>query len=74
MGWHQRPVDAGQIVNVKYDCDWENRVLYRRTEDRSDGNVRLQMAHILDGEDMYEPWNNVLPAVGEWTEDKGGDE
>lgn len=73
MAWQQRPVDAGQTVDVRYDCDWESMTLYRRVEDRSDGSVRLQMARIVTGEDRYEPQNNVLPAVGEWIEDTGGE-
>ena len=73
MAWQQMPADAGQIVDVRYDCDWEHRILHRRTEDRSTGSVQLAMGHIADGEDRYEPQNNVLPAIRRWAEYTGGE-
>ena len=64
--WQQMPQDAGQIVDVKYAVDWENRKLLRRTEDRSYGSVILEFGRIADGEDKFEPWNGVIPKVTEW--------
>lgn len=69
--WHQLPKDAGQAVDVKYSIDWENGMLWRRTEDGNDGAVSLEMARILPGEDAFEPWNGVLPKVGKWIRDGG---
>ena len=73
--WQQMPKDAGQIVDVKYAVDWENRQLLRRTEDRSVGYVTLDFGRIADGEDTFEPWNNVLPKVTEWVnpDERGGE-
>jgi hypothetical protein len=67
MAWQQLPADAGQIVDVKYDVDWESRTLYKRVEDRNDGSVQLFMGRIAAGEDRYEPQNGVLPKVDRWT-------
>jgi len=64
--WYQQPLDAGQSVDVKYAADWENERLLRRTEDRSTGEVRFQYANMQDDGSVFEPWNNVLPTVGEW--------
>ena len=64
--WQQMPQDAGQIVDVKYAVDWESRKLLRRTEDKSYGGVTLEFGRIADGEDVFEPWNGVLPRVTEW--------
>jgi hypothetical protein len=71
MAWEQLPVDAGQIVDVKYDCDWESRTLYKRVEDRSNGSVQLLMGRIADGEDRYEPQNGILPRVTKWISEGG---
>jgi hypothetical protein len=69
--WQQLPADAGQIVDVKYDVDWETRTLYKRVEDRNDGSVQLWMGRIADGEDRYEPWNGILPKVTKWVAEGG---
>lgn len=64
--WHQMPQDAGQIVDVKYAVDWESRKLLSRTEDRADGGVVLEFGRIADGEDVFEPWNGLIPKVTGW--------
>ena len=64
LTWHQLPADAGQIVDVTYAVDWESETLYRRTHDRSDGARSIEAAEIIGGE--FEPWNGILPSVGEW--------
>jgi hypothetical protein len=66
--WYQQPVDAGQAVDVKYAADWENERLLRRTADRSTGEVRFQYANMRGDGSVFEPWNNVLPTVGEWVD------
>ncbi len=66
--WHQLPGDAGQIVDVRYSINWEDRVIYRRTHDRSDDSVVVSAAGVVDGSDRFEPWNGVLPSHGEWKE------
>jgi hypothetical protein len=72
--WLQVPSDAGQTVDVSYKVDWEAGVLRRRTIDRSDNSVCVEYANILydsvlPDEVSYEPWNGVLPMVGEWKEE-----
>lgn len=67
LTWHQLPVDAGQIVDVTYAVDWEDRAIYRRTHDRSDGTTTTEVAEIVGGN--YEPWNGILPHHGEWQDD-----
>ena len=64
LTWHQCPVDAGQTVDITYAVDWESETLYRRTHDRSDGEVTVEAARITGGE--FAPWNGVLPTAGEW--------
>jgi len=64
LTWHQRPVDAGQTVDITYAVDWESETLYRRTHDRSDGERSIEAAEIISGE--FQPWNGILPSVGEW--------
>lgn len=64
MTWAQLPSDGGQIVDVHYAVDWESGTLYRRSHDRSDGTVTMEMAAITGGE--YEPQNGILPTVDEW--------
>jgi len=71
MAWQQIPADAGQINDVKYDCDWETRTLHKRIEHRSDGSIQLLWARIVDGEDRYEPQNGVLPKVEQWISEGG---
>jgi len=71
MAWQQLPADAGQMVDVKYDVDWESRTLYKRVEDRNDGSVQLFMGRIAAGEDRYAPQNGVLPKVDRWTSEGG---
>jgi hypothetical protein len=63
-GWHQRPRDAGQTVDITYAVDWESETLYQRFRDRSDGETTIQAARIIDGE--FQPWNGVLPIVAQW--------
>jgi len=64
--WDQMPQDGGQTVDVKHAVNWEARRLLRRTEDRSSGGVTLEVGKIAIGEDVYEPWNGVVPRVTEW--------
>jgi hypothetical protein len=71
MAWQQLPADAGQAVDVKYDCDWETRTLHKRVEDQSCGSVQLMMGRIADGEDRYEPQNGILPKVTKWISEGG---
>ncbi len=71
MAWQQLPADAGQIVDVQYDCDWETLTLHKRIEDRSNGSVQLLMGRIADGEDRYEPQNGILPRVTKWISEGG---
>lgn len=61
----QLPRDAGQIVDVSYSVDWENNLLYRKIVDRSDNQTTLDFADIVEG--VFEPWNNVLPKIQNWT-------
>ena len=71
--WHTMPGDQGQIVEVSYRCDWESMQLLRKSVDRSDGCVTIEVAAIdqdAGGEsddNCFEPWNGRLPAVGEWS-------
>ena len=71
MAWQQMPADAGQIVDVRYDCDWETRTLYKRVADRNEGSVELLLGRISEGEDRYEPQNGVLPKVDQWISEGG---
>jgi hypothetical protein len=58
--WHQLPRDGGQIVDVTYAVDGE--YLYRRSHDRSDGEMTVTRQHIDEtGEVEFEPWNGQLP-------------
>lgn len=68
LEWLQRPVDAGQMLDVWYAADDEYRYLYRRATDRRDGTVVIERAAIdaAQGE-----WlgiqNGWLPEIdGDW--------
>lgn len=62
LTWHQLPIDAGQIVDVTYACDWDAMRLYRRSHDRSDGTVTTTYYMIDETSDApFEPQNGLLP-------------
>ncbi len=66
------PVCQGQTVEVAYGADWEERIVVRRTHDRSDGRVSYEWASAegIADEEQWEPWNHPpqLRAGAEWRE------
>jgi hypothetical protein len=66
------PVCQGQTVEVAYGADWEERIVVRRTHDRSDGRVSYAYASAeeLADEEQWEPWDHPpqLREGAEWRE------
>lgn len=56
------PENQGQIVEVSYGADWEQRVIVVRTHDSSDRTITYRAFNAAT--DRFEPWNEV-PELGD---------
>jgi hypothetical protein len=64
LQWHQLQADAGQILDIKYAVNWEERILFCKSWDRSNNTTSITYSFINGGE--FEPQNGKLPTHGEW--------
>ena len=61
--WHQKPQDAGQIVETMWLCLEESGVI-RRTVDRSDLSTNYYFhKQRARSERRFEPWNGIIDVV-----------
>ena len=60
----QRPVDAGQMVDVQYCCDGE--YVYRRTHDRADQTTIWTRAKVDEEAEIEHLASYDVPTYGDW--------
>jgi hypothetical protein len=57
------PQNQGQIVQVSYGCTPD--YIFKRSLDKSDRTVIVRAYHHPDGDEEFEPWNDI-PCVGKF--------